>query len=171
MLNPPKDPIPGIVDCAAPINAGSHTYEVRAAIQALDHWVRTGVPAPQSPRLELAPGGLSFRTDANGNALGGIRTPQVVAPVAKLSGIGQPGSAPATQAGQQSTSVGAGALCGIFGTTVPLSATALAALYPTHAVFVQKWDAAVSAEVRQGYLMPADARALDKVAAASTVGG
>ena len=177
MLNPPKDPIPGIVDCDAPINAGSHTYELRAAVAALDRWVRTGTPPPQSPRLDVNSSKTGFVTDANGNALGGIRTPQVVAAVSKLSGIGQPGSTPApTQpVGQKTTTsssaVGAGVLCAIFGTTVPFSASQLAALYPTHQDFVKKWDAATAAEVREGYLLAPDALSLDKVATASNVGG
>jgi hypothetical protein len=178
MLNPPKDPIPGIVDCNAPINAGSHTYELRAAVAALDHWVRTGTAPPQSPRLEVNASKTGFVTDANGNVLGGIRTPQVVAAVSKLSGIGQPGSgtpAPTQPVGQKTTSsstaVGAGVLCAIFGTTVPFSAAQLATLYPTHADFVKKWDAATAAEVREGYLLAPDAQTLDKVAAASSVGG
>jgi Alpha/beta hydrolase domain len=177
MLNPPKDPIPGIVDCQAPINTGSHTYELRAAIAALNNWVRTGTPPPQSPRLDVNASKTAFVTDANGNALGGIRTPQVVAAVAKLSGLGQPGTtlSPSTPVGQGTTSsssaVGAGVLCSIFGTTVPFSASQLAKLYPTHADFVKKWDAATAAEVREGYLLAPDARTLDKVAAESSVGG
>jgi hypothetical protein len=67
--------------------------------------------------------------------------------------------------------VGAGVLCGIFGTTVPLSAAKLASLYPTHGDFVKKWDEATAAEVRGGYLLEPDARTLDRVAAASNVGG
>jgi hypothetical protein len=175
MLNPPTDPIPGIIDCGAPINAGSHTYELRAAVAALEHWVRTGDAPPQSPRLEVNASKTGFVTGADGNALGGIRTPQVLAPVAKLSGLGQPGSVTASAPGQatssHSTVVGAGVLCGIFGTTVPLHATQLASLYPTHADFVKKWDAAVAADVREGYVLEPDARTLDKVAAASKVGG
>jgi hypothetical protein len=177
MLSPPKDPIPGIVDCDAPVNAASHTYELRAAVAALDHWVRTGTAPPESPRLEVNPSKTGFVTDANGNALGGIRTPQVVAAVAKLSGIGQPGSTPAPSqpVGQQVTSssaaIGAGVLCAIFGTTVPFSASQMATLYPTHQDFVKKWDAATAAEVSEGYLLAPDARTLDKVAAASNVGG
>ena len=50
-------------------------------------------------------------------------------------------------------------------------AAQLAALYPSHAAFVAKWDAATASEVKQGYLLPADARTLDEVAAASPVGG
>jgi hypothetical protein len=175
MLNPPKDPIPGIIDCGAPINAGSHTYELRAAIAALENWVRTGNAPPQSPRLDVKAGKTGFVTDTNGNALGGIRAAQVAAPVATVSGLGQPGSVTANAPGKgtssHSTAVGAGVLCGIFGTTVPLSAASLASLYPTHADFVKKWDAATAALVREGYLLEPDARTLNKVAAASRVGG
>lgn len=172
MLNPPSDPIPGIVDCGAPINAGSHTYELRAAIQAVNRWLVTGVAPPQSPRLEVSPADPhAFVTDADGNARGGIGSPQVAAPVATLSGLGQPGSAPAANAGANTSAVSGGLLCGIFGTTVPFSATTLAARYPTHAAFVATWDAATATLVRQGYLLAADARTLDRVAAASHVGG
>ena len=173
LLNPPKDPIPGIVDCAAPINAGSHTYELRAAVQAVNTWVTTKKAPPSSPRLEVNPNDPhAFLHDANGNALGGIRTPQVAAAVAKLSGVGQPGAPPVhTRAGANTSAVSGQALCGIFGTTVPFSAAKLASLYPTHADFVQKWDAATAAEVRAGYLLPADAQVLNQEAAQSSVGG
>ena len=172
MLNPPSDPIPGIVDCPAPINAGSHTYELRAAIAAFDKWLVSGVAPAQSPRLEISKTDPNeFVTDPNGEALGGIRTPQVAAPVAKLSGIGQPGtSAPTGPVGASTGSVSGGTLCGIFGTKVPFSPAKLASLYPTHAAFVQKWDRAVAAEVKSGYLLPADAQVLDRVAQQSTVG-
>jgi hypothetical protein len=173
MLTPPKDPIPGIVDCAAPINAGSHTYELRAAVQAVNSWIITGQAPRESPRLEVNPADPhAFLHDANGNALGGIRSPQVAAPVAKLSGVGQPGTTPVhTRAGANTKAVSGQALCGIFGTTVPFSTAKLAALYPSHAAFGQKWDAATAAEVKQGYLLPADAQNLDQVAAQSSVGG
>ncbi len=172
MSDAPSDPIPGIVDCAAPVNAGSHTYELRAAMAAVNRWIVTGSAPRQSPRLEVDPADRQvFTTDANGNALGGIRTPQVQAPIAKLSGIGQPGSSTSlgTQPSNTST-ISSGVLCGILGTTVPFSAARVSALYPTHAAFVAKWDAATAAEVKEGYLLPADARTLDKVAAQSTVG-
>jgi hypothetical protein len=173
MLKPLKDPIPGIVDCAAPINAGSHTYELRAAVKAVNAWVATGHAPPQSPRLEANPANPhAFLHDANGNARGGIRSPQVAAPVATLSGVGQPGAPPVhTSAGANTQAVSGQALCGIFGTTVPFSAAKLARLYPTHAVFVKRWDAATAADVRQGYLLAADAQTLDRVAAQSSVGG
>ena len=172
MLDPPSDPIPGIVDCAAPVNAGSHTYELRAAMAAANRWLTTGSAPLQSPRLEVDPHNRHvFLTDRNGEALGGIRTPQVQAPVAKLSGIGQPGSTPIGTQPSNSSTISGATLCSILGTTVPFSTAQLSALYPSHASFVTRWDAATAAEVKQGYLLPADARTLDEVAAMSTVGG
>ncbi len=172
MSDPPSNPIPGIVDCPAPVNAGSHTYELRAALANVNQWMATGAAPRQSPRLEVNPANRhAFLTDSNGNALGGIRTPQVQAPVATLSGVGQPGSTSLGTQPSNADSISSGTLCGILGTTVPFTAAHLSALYPTHAAFVAKWDAATAAEVKEGYLLPADARTLDRVAAQSTVGG
>ena len=170
MLTPSSDPIPGIVSCSLPINSGSHTYPLRAAIEAVNNWMKTGTPPPQSPRLDVAPGNTHYVTDALGEAEGGIRTPQVAAPVATLSGLGQPGLPGATQQPKSSTTLGANQICGIFGTTYPFSAAQLTALYPTHTAFVTKWDAATTALVKKSYLLPADAQTLDKVAAQSDVG-
>ncbi|MGH9080822.1 MAG: alpha/beta hydrolase domain-containing protein, partial [Acidimicrobiales bacterium] len=88
----------------------------------------------------------------------------------KLSGVGQPGSSSASPPGNSAT-ISGGALCGIFGTTVPFTATQLSALYPTHLAFVTKWDAATAAEVKRGYLLPVDARTLDRVTLQSNIGG
>jgi hypothetical protein len=79
----------------------------------------------------------------------------VQAPIAVVSGV------PA----------GGGGFCVLFGKTVPFSSAKLAKLYPTHALFVHKWDRAVAAAVAAGYLLPADAKNLDDVAAHSTIGG
>ena len=171
MSDPPKDPIAGIVDCAAPVNTGSHTYELRAALADVNHWMITGVAPRQSPRLEVdAANPDVFLTDRAGNALGGIRTPQVQAPVAVLSGVGQPGSTSLGTQPSTADSISSETLCGILGTTDPFTAAQLSTLYPTHAAFVSRWDAATAAEVKQGFLLPADARVLDRVAARSTVG-
>jgi Alpha/beta hydrolase domain len=54
----------------------AHTYELRAAVVALNDWVATGMAPPQSPRLDVT-GSDSYVTDSNGEAVGGVRTPQV----------------------------------------------------------------------------------------------
>ena len=144
------------ISCSTPFNAGAHTYELRATVVALNNWVMSGRPPPQSPRLDLD--GSTLVTDHNGEAVGGVRTPQVQAPIAVVSGVGE--------------SLGAGSgFCVLFGRTVPFSQSKIAALYPTHAAFVHKWNRAVNIDVASGYLLPADARVLKRVAAASTIGG
>jgi Alpha/beta hydrolase domain len=146
----------GAITCASPFNAGAHTYELRAAVVALNTWAITGRPPPQSPRIVLD--GSSLVTNHNGEAVGGIRTPQVQAPIAVVSGVG--------------ATAGAGSgFCVLFGRTVPFSPSKLAALYPTHASFVRRWDRAVDADLASGYLLPADAKVLKRVAAGSAIGG
>lgn len=146
----------GVLSCPVPLNAGAHTYELRAAMVALNNWVITGTPPPESPRLKvISPN--AFATDGNGEAVGGVRTPQVAAPIAVVNGTGD-------------TSSSAGGFCKIFGTTSPFGSAKLAQLYPTHQSFVKKWDHAVAADVSKGYLLPADARQLDEAASQSDIG-
>jgi hypothetical protein len=156
MVNPVSSFDGGIISCPVPLNAGAHTYELRAAVVALNNWVITGTPPPQSPRLDVS-GPSAYVTDSNGEAVGGIRTPQVAAPIAVVNGTGD-------------TSSAGGGFCKLFGTTVPFTAAKLAQLYPTHQTFVKKWNQAVASAVAKGYLLNSDAKALDKVAAQSSVG-
>ena len=154
------------------LNAGSHTYELRAVMAAVNHWIATGAPPRQSPRLEVNPANRhAFLTDRNGNALGGIRTLRCRRqwPRSRVSASRAP-SRCRSQPSNAST-IFSGTLCGILGTTAPFSEAQLSALYPTHADFVAKWDAATATEVKAGYLLAADARTLDQLAAQSTVGG
>ncbi len=157
MINPVSSFDSGAISCPVPFNAGAHTYPLRAAVVALNNWMITGTPPPQSPRLDVA-SPSSYVTDSNGEALGGIRTPQVAAPIAIVNGTGD-------------TSNAGGGFCRIFGLTTPFSSAKLASLYPTHQAFVTKWNQAVAADVSKGYLLPADAAVLDRVASQSTIGG
>ncbi len=155
MIKTVSSPYPGVVDCAKPINAGPVTYVARAAVSALNRWVRTGAPPPRAPRLQVAANSTNaFAVDANGIARGGIRTPQVDAPIATLSGLGQTGNS----------------FCFLFGTTTPFTAAHLAAAYPTHAAFVKAWDVATDKAVKAGFVLSADAPAIKAAAAQSTIG-
>jgi hypothetical protein len=144
MLDAPSSVYFGIVTCEKPINAGPHTYVLRAAVRALDTWVRTGVAPAPTPKLAANADLTGFEVDANGNALGGIRTPHVDVPVAALSGLGQSGES----------------FCGLFGTTTSFTDDQLAALYTDKADFQAKWDAAVDAAVAAGAVLPEDADAV-----------
>lgn len=154
MITPPDGIYGGVIKCDAPLNTGGQTYVVRAALRALDQWVRTRTAPPSMPRLQLAADSNSYELDANGNALGGIRTPQVNAPIAALSGLGQSGNG----------------FCGLFGTTKPFDAAKIKAHYPDHTAFVSKWNAAVDSAVAAGGVLSADADHLKAAAAASTIG-
>jgi hypothetical protein len=155
MSSPPSKVYGGVISCDSPINSGPQTYVIRAAVRAMVTWMHDGTPAPKMPRLELNDSETEYVVDANGNAKGGVRTPQVDAPIAKLSGLGQTGTS----------------FCGLFGTTVPFDAAALAAAYPDHATFVKAWNAAIAKAARAKALVEEDAERLRSVAASSTIGG
>jgi hypothetical protein len=141
MLNPTSQPNPGFT-CATPINTGPQTFVLRSALHHLDRWITRGTPAPTAPRLQtvsISP--IEYALDANGNVLGGVRTPAVDAPVARLSGLGQTG----TQ------------FCSLFGTTMPYTPEQLTALYGTHGRFVAAWTRSTVRAFVNGFLRPEDA--------------
>ena len=152
MQDPPASVYGGVITCGTPINTGPHTYVLRSAVRALDQWVRTGEAPPSMPQVELAADG-SIARDAQGLALGGIRTPQVDVPVAALSGVGQTGSN----------------FCGLFGTTVPFSTAQLQAAQSTHDQFVTAWTASLDAAVTTGAVQAPDASNLRTVVQQSSV--
>ena len=153
---PPLTSIFGVITCDKPINAGPQHYVLNAALRRLDQWVRRGRVrgGPTSPRLQVEASPPTIARDALGNALGGIRTPQVDVPIAALSGFGQSGSG----------------FCGIFGTTVPFDAATLARLYPSHARYVAAVAKAARRVVRAGFLVDVDAAVIRATAKASTIG-
>lgn len=146
---------PPFISCTRPANDGSGPWVTRAAIAALDGWVRNGEAAPSAPLLTVDAAGASFVYDDIGNVLGGIRTPWVDAPVAVHSGEGQP---PAS------------AFCGLFGTTDLLDATTLATLYPSQQAYIDAIDAATDSAVEQLFLRPADGELIKARARTSGIG-
>lgn len=143
-------PVAG-VSCQAPINSGPQHFVVNAAIAALNQWVRRGTPPAIAPRIEVA---ARIVRDVNGNAIGGIRTPQVDVPIATFTGDGK-GSI----------------LCLLFGTTTPFDATKLASLYPDHNAYVSAFDAATDRAVQAGFILPPDAELMKAAAATDDIGG
>lgn len=147
-------PVPGIIECTEPINSGPHHWVVKAGLSALVRWVRSGKPPRSAPRLEVAAGPpVAIMTDPNGNALGGIRTPQVDVPIATFTG-------------EQEGSI----LCRLFGTTTPFDDAKLAALYPSHKAFVKRYNKALKSAVRAGWILRPDARLMKRWAAGSSIG-
>lgn len=153
--NPPTDPEPGVLpSCTLPINTGGMHWVLDAAVHWLNRWVVNGTPPPRAPLLALTQRSpVVFHLDANGNVLGGARSPQVNAPVAALGGVGN-----------------SPAFCALFGTTAPFTTNHLKTLYKTHRQFVSRWDKATAKDVKAGYLLPADAVELNESAARSQIG-
>jgi hypothetical protein len=124
--------------CGAAANTGPHAEALRAAYAAFRGWVIDGEQPPEAPPLETD--GETLVRDADNNALGGVRTPDLDAPTASLLSVHQSENR----------------ICRLFGQTVPLSAERLEELYPTHADYVTAVKKAANAALRKGYLMKAD---------------
>ena len=172
LQNAPSIPMPGLIECARPINAGPMHWVFNAAVHWINLWVKDGTPPPIAPRLEAtsAPGvePVVFAVDAYGDAVGVIRTPFVDAPIAMLAGNGN-GARPPAFPGEVVPPTSR--FCAIFGQTVPFTDAELAASYPDHETFASEYSLAAMAAVRSGFLLPPDARALRRAAALSDIGG
>jgi hypothetical protein len=150
-----SSPVPGIINCGSPINSGPQHFVLDAAVAALNRWVRRGAAPPHAPRLDIVRAPLpAIARDPFGNAVGGIRTPELDVPIATYSGLGQTGSS----------------FCFIFGTTRPFDAATLARLYPDHATYVTKVTRAARRAASARFLRRPDAKLIEAAASASDVG-
>jgi hypothetical protein len=129
----------GALGCPRPVNRGQQVYVLRAALRWLDGWARDGDPAPSADRLALD--GRSFRRDRAGNAVGGVRTPCVEAPVETYRGDTDPD---------------ASYLCQLFGSTLPLDPDVLAALWPDRAAYLAAYERAADAAIEAGFALAED---------------
>jgi hypothetical protein len=156
MRNPTSQPAEGF-SCAEPINTGPATFVMRALIQSLHEWLVSGTPPPRAPRLEtVSLNPVAYQQDDAGNVLGGIRTPAVDAPVARINGLGQPAG-------------GTGGFCFLFGITVPFTDDQLLARYSTHENFVSAWNEATQSAVAAGFILEEDGENLQTVAEQSDI--
>jgi hypothetical protein len=151
MRNPP------VAGCGAPVNTGPSHWLVQTAMRRLNQWVRYGTPPATAPRIEVTSfTPRTYARDANGNVLGGIRTPHVDVPVAVITNDGQSGP---------------GLICRLVGATFPFDAAKLSSLYKSHDQFVNRWHAAARRAVAAGFLLAVDARGLVAAASESTIPG
>jgi hypothetical protein len=148
-------------NCENGINAGGHHWSVQAAFHGLDTWVRTlqdpnvAVVAPPhgTPLTVISDTPVVLARDENGNALGGVRSPHVDAPIATLDSVNAPNP-------------GGFGFCGLFGRTIPFTPERVLELYPTQLDFTEAWSDAIDANVADGFLLFVDGE--DLKAAANT---
>lgn len=140
-----RRPVPLLTKCPDNVSsAPQHHFVAKAAIRALNAWIVDGVAPPSLPRLEINAAADGFETDAHGNALGGVRSPYMDAPIARMSGL--------NNAARQGDG-----LCFLFGSTTMLDAVTLHALYPTHDDYVAAVTNATDEAVNTGTLLAEDA--------------
>jgi Alpha/beta hydrolase domain len=115
-----------------------------SAIRHVARWLEAGPAAPSFARIEVDEGRPPrLARDEHGNAIGGIRLPELEAPVAEYRGM-------ATGTG----------LAPLFGAARPFSDDVLRALYPSRRLFEARWRLAVADLVRSKAIRPEDSAAM-----------
>jgi len=134
---------------AAPTEGGSNWMSYspvyNAAIRHLHHWIKDHVEPPAMPRIEVSPGvpRPNVVRDEHGNAVGGIRLPDLAVPTASHSGFGTP---------REGSRFGF-----LYGTATDFDAEQLADLYPDSQHYLEAWNAALDRAVEQGMVLREDA--------------
>lgn len=154
---------------APPVNPGrTQAYALRAAISALNRWVRFGMAPLAAPRLDVnVPDDdfVTFNIDpATGIVKGGLRLPEIAVPVATSSGIRadnamDPPDSCFYQFGTYDPWNRDGdSWDGQAGLDVsPTPEPDLQVLYPSHADYVREVAAAALKSTLRGHLRPRDA--------------
>ena len=128
-------------------------YTHDAALAALNAWIATGRPAARTAPLRFDPKGTAspdgagggVDADSYGNALGGVRLPQIQVPVAQYQGTCT------NPEGQV-----------LIGTTRPFPDAQLRSIYPAFASYRTKMCLAAIGDIEQGTLLRLDARDIDR---------
>ena len=131
-------------------------YAFNAIWQQFDDLLVRQMPMTREPRIQTDAAG-EVQRDALGNALGGLRLPQVDVPLASYRGRSTP----------RNTDARAQGVCALTGAMQPLGAGALKSQYRTRAEFIRRFGAAVDEAATARRLTPEDAAAI-KAAAART---
>ena len=127
--------------CAGPASTFPISSVARGAFSLLNRWVETGQKPPRAPRVKLDELAKNSKVsvDANGNALGGVRSPYLDDALVRYDAQA-PG--PIT--------------CGLAGHEAPLDAAALAKKYPSVNAYMKQFTKGLDAMIKTGYIIPAD---------------
>lgn len=157
-----------VLDCGAlPISNDPGVFGMRAAVYALDQWVRDGKLPRSGPRLSVTvpagDGQVTINRDpATGLALGGVRLPQIAVPWATVTGE------------RSSAAVEASPFCFLFGAfdlwngntdsydgqagvdPSPTPEPSLGTLYGTRSNFLNQYTTSAKNAVAAGFIRPRD---------------
>ncbi len=133
----------------------SYTPVYDAAVRHMHAWLATGTPPPVMPLIETVQGedgNATVKRDAYGNAVGGIRLPDIAVPTAAHSGTGKPVE-------------GGSRFAFLYGSAHDFSDTALAGLYSSRNEYLAKYDAALAQAIDAGAVLAEDGPRLREAAA------
>lgn len=137
-----------------------YPYELAfaAIYRHLFRWVRDGITPPTAPRI-VVDESMENRQDAFGNAVGGVRLPQIDAPVCTYYNYSDTHMIPSGKNG-------------LFGHVVPFAAEKLTELYDSLQQYRAKVEALADEQIGKGFLLPEDRDACieDAVAKADRYG-
>ncbi len=132
-------------------NALSYRPVLSSAYRALQGWMLDGTPPPSFPTIEFADE-TTIARDEHGNAIGGVRLPEMAAPIAEYHGRDD-----------------APGFLMLYGWARPFSRDELRTLYPSRDAYADAYRRGVDDLVAAGGLRPEDAAArydeAEKVAA------
>jgi hypothetical protein len=135
---------PDPADCPLPVIPISTSYIQSALLRATEAWIRDGIEPPPSSVIEL---GLDENMnnvvlfDENGNAVGGVRSPQIEVP------LGQYIANPLTLLNA----------CYLNGGFIAFDDAKFRGLYPTYIFYLLAVNRAISRAVADGFVLPEDA--------------
>lgn len=122
------------------VNAVPMALLYDAVFHHMQRWAADGIAPPVQPKIEFAGDPPQVVRDGHGIAKGGIRLPQVEAPLAKNSAIPR----------------GEGIFALLGGSCEPFPADKVRELYGDEATFIARFEAAAHDAVDAGVLMPRD---------------
>ena len=134
-----------LMGCSKPVNDFPFHYAANAAYAGLERWVRLGIRPPSATPITIVDNVI--QRDADGNAKGGLRLPDLDVPVATHSGQGN------------SSADSSNFFCGLFGTTARFAPERLTELYPTRGSYANAYTYRALVSALRGHMTWADARA------------
>ena len=125
----------------------SYQPAYQAAIRHTRNWIISDVEPPRMPRIAMTnvqTGRKTIERDTNGNAVGGIRLPELAVPTARHRGAGRFGGG------------GNNRFAFLYGLSQDFDAEKLAKLYPNRSVFLEKYEREVDRCVEEGVILADD---------------
>lgn len=134
----------------------SYTPVYDAAVRHMHLWLTEGTPPPVMPLIETTSGEdgeATIKRDQHGNAVGGIRLPDIAVPTAAHSGSGTP-----VQGGSR--------FAFLYGNAHDFTGEELGSLYPNRATYLAKYDAALAQAIDSGVVLAEEEPRLRETAVA-----